>query len=466
MKNSEPTFDGLREYTRAAGLRPVERPASCTINTCDDTDFLRCALGHSRLRLHLRWKLEREGIPSKMAGRNRGPPHLMKGGPRLPIHDPPFARGMGPVPPHPAHLDDLRDGPPFFRGGARPPPQLPPAAIIEERLAAQHHEIQGLLVDNQRLAATHVALKQEVAAAQHELQLMVHSARAMEATSDLQLRELFEKSMKMEADLGAAEAMRAELMQVRADIQKLSASRQELAAQVQALTQDLSRANADLQQAPALKGEIDSMKQELQRARAAIEYEKKAHAENYEHGQAMEKNLILMARDVEKLRAEIANAEKRAHATAAAVNPGYGGNYGSTDAGYGGNLYPAAGYAMNPVVQKALLNMDMDLDLGVHMTCSELMGADEHVDYFGCEEVENVLNKVEKNMQVHCIEVDTYVPSYGREGPYPRMLSDLVEATGHACGRAIPLDVFQEKQIEANDTPPDDVSVLSLFIRV
>lgn len=57
-------------------------------------------------------------------------------------------------------------------------------------------------------------------------------------------------------------------------------------------------------------------------ARAAIEYEKKGHAANYEQGQAMEKNLILMAREVEKLRAEIANAEKRARAAAAAGNPG------------------------------------------------------------------------------------------------------------------------------------------------
>lgn len=56
--------------------------------------------------------------------------------------------------------------------------------------------------------------------------------------------------------------------------------------------------------------------------RAAIEYEKKGFAENYEHGQVMEKKLITMAREMEKLRAEIANAEKRARAAAAAGNPG------------------------------------------------------------------------------------------------------------------------------------------------
>lgn len=56
--------------------------------------------------------------------------------------------------------------------------------------------------------------------------------------------------------------------------------------------------------------------------RAAIEYEKKGFAENYEHGQMMEKKLVSMAREMEKLRAEIANAEKRARAAAAAANPG------------------------------------------------------------------------------------------------------------------------------------------------
>lgn len=55
--------------------------------------------------------------------------------------------------------------------------------------------------------------------------------------------------------------------------------------------------------------------------RAAIEYEKKGYAENYEHGQVMEKKLVSMARELEKLRAELANTEKRAHAGAAVVNP-------------------------------------------------------------------------------------------------------------------------------------------------
>ena len=105
--------------------------------------------------------------------------------------------------------------------------------------------------------------------------------------------------------------------------------------------------NADLKRMPALKADVEAMKQELQCARAAIEYEKKGFAENYEHGQVMEKKLISMAREMEKLRAEIANAEKRQRA-AANPGPGYNANYGNAEAGYAGNPYPAI-YGMNPV---------------------------------------------------------------------------------------------------------------------
>lgn len=247
--------------------------------------------------------------------------------------------------PHPGLLEEMREN--QYGMGHRGLPLHP--AVIEERLAAQHQELQGLLADNQRLAATHVALKQELEAAQHELQRMAHFAESMRMEKDAQMSEIFEKSVRLEVDLRGVEAMRTELLKVHNDIKELTAVRQELTGQVQLMNQDLARLTADLQQGPALKAEIENMKQELQRARAAIEYEKKGYAENYEHGQVMEKKLISMARELEKLRAEIANAEKRARAAAAVGNPGagYSANYGNPEAGYPGNPYPAS-YAMNP----------------------------------------------------------------------------------------------------------------------
>lgn len=42
-----------------------------------------------------------------------------------------------------------------------------------------------------------------------------------------------------------------------------------------------------------------------------VDYEKKANAELMEQRQAMEKNMVSMSRDVEKLRAELTVAESR-----------------------------------------------------------------------------------------------------------------------------------------------------------
>lgn len=52
--------------------------------------------------------------------------------------------------------------------------------------------------------------------------------------------------------------------------------------------------------------------------RAAIEFEKKVHADNTEQSQIMENNMVLMAREIEKLHAELANTEKKAQVAAAA----------------------------------------------------------------------------------------------------------------------------------------------------
>ncbi|KAJ8898576.1 hypothetical protein K2173_001473 [Erythroxylum novogranatense] len=277
-----------------------------------------------------------------MSGKNRGPPLPMKGVIHA-IHEPHFAGGVMP-PAHPAILDEIRET--QFGLDPRRLPAHP--AIIEERLAAQHQEIQGLLADNQRLAATHVALKQELEVAQHELQQKTRFLDSLHAEKDVQMRELHDKSLRLEADFRGVEAMQSEFRRVRGDIKELSDVKQDLTGRVQMMTQDLARYNADLQQVPVLKTEIETMKQELQRARAAIEYEKKGYAENYEHGQVMQNKLIAMARELEKLRAEIASAEKRARPPVAAVNPAYHANYSNPESGYAGHTYPT-GYGMNPV---------------------------------------------------------------------------------------------------------------------
>ncbi|KAL6314277.1 hypothetical protein AAG906_016478 [Vitis piasezkii] len=281
-----------------------------------------------------------------MSRRDRRPPFPMKDIPH--VHEPPFSRGLGPRP-HPKLLEGMRGAQlqelQFGMGHRLPPPH---PWVIEEHLAVQQQEIQGLLVDNQGLAATHVALKQELEAVQQELQRMVHFSGMLQADKDVEMRTMHERLAKIEADLCGMEVMKAEVLKVNADVKELTLARQELTGKVQVMTQDLARAKADLQHASALKEEIESVKHELQQARAAIEYEKKGYAENYQHGQLMENNLISMARELEKLRAELANVDKGASAAASGGNPGYSGNYGNPEAGYAANPY-LTNYGMNPV---------------------------------------------------------------------------------------------------------------------
>ncbi|GMH12340.1 hypothetical protein Nepgr_014181 [Nepenthes gracilis] len=73
--------------------------------------------------------------------------------------------------------------------------------------------------------------------------------------------------------------------------------------------------------------------------RVAMEFEKKTHVANLEQGRDMVKNMISMSNEIEKLRPELANAEKRAKAAAAAANPRYAANYANPGMGYGGVSY-------------------------------------------------------------------------------------------------------------------------------
>eukprot|EP00250_Pteridium_aquilinum_P022653 c25510_g1_i1 orf=190-1038(+) len=243
-----------------------------------------------------------------MAGRGRLPPHLLA--------------ARGPM----AGPDGLRMGPGML---------APPGLILEEKIATQHQEIQRLLTENQRLAATHVALRQELAATQQEVQRLQQVLRNVQAEKETQFRGLAEKSTRLEQELRALEPLKMDLQRAQADAQKLLMTRQELTGQVQQLTQDMQRARSETQQLPAMKAEIDGLRQEIQRARTAFEFEKNANTELLEQRTAMEKNLVSMAREVEKLRAELTNAEKKVRGSAYGGSYASEGGYGSYGDGYG-----------------------------------------------------------------------------------------------------------------------------------
>uniref|UniRef100_A0A803LCU4 Uncharacterized protein n=1 Tax=Chenopodium quinoa TaxID=63459 RepID=A0A803LCU4_CHEQI len=172
------------------------------------------------------------------------------------------------------------------------------------------------------MSAMHATLKQELAAADQELRKLTAAARKFREERESQIKELYEKSLKLETEVRAIEALNSEHTQVIGDIQKLTESKIQFTAQLKVLDTELSRVKMDASQVPEIQAYVDKMEQELQKGRAAVEFERKTRAANLELNEAMDRKMNSLQHDIEMLRAELANAEKRVRAAAAASNPG------------------------------------------------------------------------------------------------------------------------------------------------
>ncbi|KAM7480543.1 hypothetical protein LguiA_028756 [Lonicera macranthoides] len=252
----------------------------------------------------------------------------------------------------------IPEGPPVRGPLARPMPPHP--AMLEEELEMQHHEIRRLLGENRRLVEDRIALQRELGVAKEELHRMNLAIGDIRAEQEMHSRELIERGLKLEADLRATEPLRNEATQLRVEVQRLNSIRQDLSGQVQTLTKDIAKLQADNKQIPLLRADVDGLHQELMRARTAIDYEKKGNIELMEQRQAMEKNLVSMAREVEKLRAELSNTDVRPWGAGGSYGrnfsspegkfpipygDGYGAHLGSADKGpmYGSGSAPWGG---------------------------------------------------------------------------------------------------------------------------
>ncbi|XP_050374443.1 LOW QUALITY PROTEIN: protein FLX-like 3 [Argentina anserina] len=238
----------------------------------------------------------------------------------------------------PRHADGFRgyrDDPPPVMRRAPQPFSIHPAAL-EEELAMQHREMQRIIAENRLVIDDNTLLQRELSDAKDEIRRLGQVVPKLRAEKEAETRELIERGLKLEADLRAVAPVRAEVVQLRAEIQKLNAVRQELASQVQGLTQDVTRLQAENQQLVAMRADIDGMQKELIETRRAYEYERKANEEQVEQRLAMEKNLISMAREIEQLRAEQMNADRR---TRGLGGGGYGTMNGGPEMRYSGALY-------------------------------------------------------------------------------------------------------------------------------
>ncbi|KAK8663426.1 hypothetical protein V6N13_083246 [Hibiscus sabdariffa] len=220
-------------------------------------------------------------------------------------------------------------GPPAARGALEP---LPRPELLENKIACQAAELEQLAGDNHKLTASHVALREDVVAARHEAQKLKEHIRSIQNESDIQIRVLQEKIAKMEADIWIGENVKKELQQALIDAQNLVKARQELMTQIQQASQELVKTRAEVKCLPELQVELEGLRKEHQRLRVTFQNEKGSNIEQVEQMQAMEKNLIGMAKEVEKLCAEVSSAEKR-------VPVPYAGGYMNPDPFQGGTAY-------------------------------------------------------------------------------------------------------------------------------
>ncbi|XP_024960721.1 protein FLX-like 4 [Cynara cardunculus var. scolymus] len=223
------------------------------------------------------------------------------------------ARGHGP----PAYGSRSAQAPGMMRHGSYPvghgiEPLHPEHA--DSKLVAQSAEIERLAGDNQRLAATHVALRQDLVATQQEIQKLRAHIGSIQTESDIQIRILLEKTAKMEVHVLAGETVRKDLQRAHTEARALVATRQDLIGQIEQVTEELKKIRADVEKVPEMHVELDGLRQEHQKLRSTFEYEKSLNMEKVAQMELMEKDLVGMAREVERLRAEVLNVEKRAHA--------------------------------------------------------------------------------------------------------------------------------------------------------
>ncbi|XP_034201700.1 protein FLX-like 3 [Prunus dulcis] len=209
-------------------------------------------------------------------------------------------------------------------------------AALEEEFAMKHREMQRIIAENRLVIDDNTLLQRELTDAKDEIHRLGQVLPKLRAEKEAQSRELIERGLKLEADLRATEPIKAEVIPLRAEVQKLSALRQELSSQVQGLTQEITRLQAENQQLIPMRADIDGMRNELVETRRAYEYERKASEEQVEQKQAMENNLVSMAREIEKLRAEQLNAGRRARERGGG---GYGMMNGSPDMRYSRGSY-------------------------------------------------------------------------------------------------------------------------------
>ncbi|XP_013630228.1 PREDICTED: protein FLX-like 4 [Brassica oleracea var. oleracea] len=184
--------------------------------------------------------------------------------------------------------------------------------VLENKIAARAAEIDRLSSDNRKLAASYVALKEDLSLADREVQgLRAHIVKT-ETDGEIQIRGALEKIAKLEGIVNNRDNIRRELQSAHIEAHTLAREREELAAQVKAAVKELKKVCLESEGLESSVQELERLKEEHQRLREEFDAEKSGNVEKLEQLKEMESNIIGSVKAIEKLRSEIATARSRA----------------------------------------------------------------------------------------------------------------------------------------------------------
>ncbi|KAG9154628.1 hypothetical protein Leryth_022709 [Lithospermum erythrorhizon] len=189
--------------------------------------------------------------------------------------------------------------------------------LLENKLDRQATEIDRLTRDNKKLAASNVTLRQDLVDAHIEIKKRKKDILSIQEESDLQIRDFLDRIADIETDIRAGERIKRDLQEAESEARSLIAANCDLAYDIRNASQELEKEK----KLSEMNADIDNLRQEPQKLQCqmtnimkTLELEKGANKEKVEQMQLMEKDLVLFAKEVERLRYKVLNAQKQAHA--------------------------------------------------------------------------------------------------------------------------------------------------------
>ncbi|KAJ3681074.1 hypothetical protein LUZ60_015563 [Juncus effusus] len=210
--------------------------------------------------------------------------------------------------PHPSYPYSHGPGPYSHRPG----PSIAlrsQSSILAEEIERRDAELRVLLSDRRVLAGDRLALQRELVDKKDELNRASLRMEDIKAERERYIGSLVEKGLRLERELRDSEMLREEVKNLRVDIERHAKGRMELGMKIDMLKKDITVAGAENKKMLILRDELDGINQMLIHTRNAAEMEKKANMTMVEQKASMEKNMVKMSREIDKLRAELANSE-------------------------------------------------------------------------------------------------------------------------------------------------------------